>query len=330
MTPTRAPRRWRRSPGYRVAGKTGTAQRVDPKMRLLHGKFTRLLRRLRPADNPRFVVYVVVQDPAGARRRWLGRRPGVPRRSWLRAAKLRRPADRARSSPTFPSRGDAGQVGVTGSGRGSLRARVRPLPPQAAPSQRSGHDMPCRLSLADVAADRRSSGPGRSGCRRHRRHARLAAGTVPATCTPLCREPAPRRASSSRRPRRPARSPCSPTRPARQRAAATGLPVLVVARPRAVLGAVAAAVYGEPAERAAADRGHRHPGQDHHHPARSRPCSAGGRTAVIGTSAPGSAARTSKSALTTPEAPDLHALFARDAASARSPGARWRSPATRW
>lgn len=90
-----------------------------------------------------------------------------------------------------------------------------------------------------------------------------------------------------------------------------GVPVLVVEQPRSVLGAVAAQVYGEPAAdltlvgvtgtqgkttttqliRAAAARG-------------------GRRTAVVGTMGTWIGDEPVGSALTTPEAPDLHALFA--------------------
>jgi cell division protein FtsI (penicillin-binding protein 3) len=48
--------------GYRVAGKTGTAQRVDPETGRYSG-FTVSFAGFAPADDPRFAVYVVVQDP---------------------------------------------------------------------------------------------------------------------------------------------------------------------------------------------------------------------------------------------------------------------------
>jgi cell division protein FtsI (penicillin-binding protein 3) len=48
--------------GYRVAGKTGTAQRVDPVTGQYSG-FTVSFAGFAPADDPRFAVYVVVQDP---------------------------------------------------------------------------------------------------------------------------------------------------------------------------------------------------------------------------------------------------------------------------
>ncbi|CAN5336709.1 cell division protein FtsI [soil metagenome] len=50
--------------GYRVAGKTGTAQRVGKKCGCYDGTFTVSFVGFAPADDPRFLVYVVVQDPA--------------------------------------------------------------------------------------------------------------------------------------------------------------------------------------------------------------------------------------------------------------------------
>ena len=45
------------------------------------GTFTVSFAGFAPADDPRFTIYVVVQNPAQRRRRWLGRRPGVRARS---------------------------------------------------------------------------------------------------------------------------------------------------------------------------------------------------------------------------------------------------------
>jgi cell division protein FtsI (penicillin-binding protein 3) len=50
-------------PGYVVAGKTGTAQRVGPKCACYNGQFTVSFAGFAPADDPRFTVYVVVQNP---------------------------------------------------------------------------------------------------------------------------------------------------------------------------------------------------------------------------------------------------------------------------
>jgi cell division protein FtsI (penicillin-binding protein 3) len=50
-------------PGYRVAGKTGTAQRVGPVCGCYNNTFTVSFAGFAPADKPRFTVYVVVQVP---------------------------------------------------------------------------------------------------------------------------------------------------------------------------------------------------------------------------------------------------------------------------
>jgi cell division protein FtsI (penicillin-binding protein 3) len=50
-------------PGYRVAGKTGTAQRVGEECRCYDGTFTVSFAGFAPADDPRFTIYVVVQNP---------------------------------------------------------------------------------------------------------------------------------------------------------------------------------------------------------------------------------------------------------------------------
>ncbi len=50
-------------PGYRVSGKTGTAQRVNPECRCYDGTFTVSFAGFAPSDDPRFTVYVVVQNP---------------------------------------------------------------------------------------------------------------------------------------------------------------------------------------------------------------------------------------------------------------------------
>jgi cell division protein FtsI (penicillin-binding protein 3) len=50
--------------GYRVAGKTGTAQMVNPACQCYDGKFfTVSFAGFAPADDPRFTVYVVVHKP---------------------------------------------------------------------------------------------------------------------------------------------------------------------------------------------------------------------------------------------------------------------------
>ncbi len=53
-------------PGYRVAGKTGTAQRANADCGCYDGSNTVSFAGFAPADNPRFVIYVVVQNPRAA------------------------------------------------------------------------------------------------------------------------------------------------------------------------------------------------------------------------------------------------------------------------
>ncbi len=53
-----------RVPGYRVAGKTGTAQRVDEDCGCYDGSYSLSFGGFAPADDPRFTVYVVVHAPA--------------------------------------------------------------------------------------------------------------------------------------------------------------------------------------------------------------------------------------------------------------------------
>lgn len=51
-------------PGYRVAGKTGTAQRVDAECACYDGSYSLSFGGFAPADDPRFTVYVVIHAPA--------------------------------------------------------------------------------------------------------------------------------------------------------------------------------------------------------------------------------------------------------------------------
>ncbi|MCQ0022376.1 penicillin-binding transpeptidase domain-containing protein, partial [Streptomyces somaliensis DSM 40738] len=49
-------------PGYRVAGKTGTANRVDPRLGRYRG-YTASFAGFAPADAPRITVYCAIQNP---------------------------------------------------------------------------------------------------------------------------------------------------------------------------------------------------------------------------------------------------------------------------
>jgi cell division protein FtsI (penicillin-binding protein 3) len=53
-------------PGYRVAGKTGTAQQVGKSCGCYDGSLAVSFAGFAPADHPRFTVYVVIQKPQGA------------------------------------------------------------------------------------------------------------------------------------------------------------------------------------------------------------------------------------------------------------------------
>ncbi len=52
--------------GYRVAGKTGTAQQVGKACRCYDGSLAVSFAGFAPADDPRFTVYVVIQKPQGS------------------------------------------------------------------------------------------------------------------------------------------------------------------------------------------------------------------------------------------------------------------------
>jgi cell division protein FtsI (penicillin-binding protein 3) len=53
-------------PGYRLAGKTGTAQRIDPSCGCYRG-YTASFMGFAPADNPEIVIAVSIQDPQAGR-----------------------------------------------------------------------------------------------------------------------------------------------------------------------------------------------------------------------------------------------------------------------
>jgi UDP-N-acetylmuramoyl-L-alanyl-D-glutamate--2,6-diaminopimelate ligase len=94
-------------------------------------------------------------------------------------------------------------------------------------------------------------------------------------------------------------------------ARATGLPVLVTPRPRDVLGAVAATVYGDPTRRLRVLGVTGTSGKTTvAHLLEAGLAAAGRGTGLLGTVGTRIGGRTLPSAFTTPEAPDLQALFA--------------------
>jgi cell division protein FtsI/penicillin-binding protein 2 len=50
-------------PGFRVAGKTGTAQKVDPRGGYFSGRYVTSFVGFMPADDPRFTLLVLLDDP---------------------------------------------------------------------------------------------------------------------------------------------------------------------------------------------------------------------------------------------------------------------------
>ena len=94
----RAGRRGARLPGRRQDRHRAARRRGVPAATT--ARFTVSFAGFAPADDPRFTIYVVVQNPT-QRRRWrLGRRPGVREDHELRAQALRRPADRHQALAT--------------------------------------------------------------------------------------------------------------------------------------------------------------------------------------------------------------------------------------
>jgi cell division protein FtsI (penicillin-binding protein 3) len=52
-------------PGYTVAGKTGTAQKVDPETGLYGDEYVTSFIGFAPAENPEYLALVVVDEPQG-------------------------------------------------------------------------------------------------------------------------------------------------------------------------------------------------------------------------------------------------------------------------
>jgi cell division protein FtsI (penicillin-binding protein 3) len=50
-------------PGFRVAGKTGTAQKVDPRGGYMSGRYVTSFVGFMPADDPKFTLLVLLDDP---------------------------------------------------------------------------------------------------------------------------------------------------------------------------------------------------------------------------------------------------------------------------
>ena len=226
------------APGARGARATGSPARPAPRSgsapsaAATTAPFTVSFAGFAPADDPRFTIYVVVQNPAQRRRRRLGRRPGVLQDHELRAAPLRRPADRHRSPrgsrssgerrgrrPRVPRRGDRRP------GRSDDLAATRPQRPPRDPAAPTS---PTWLGGARTPTSRPAATSATAG---HRALAELAADPARRPVRRAAGRPRPRR--RLRRGRGRGRRGRGPHRPGRAPSAAapSACPLLVVEQP---------------------------------------------------------------------------------------------------
>ena len=160
-----------RIPGYRVAGKTGTAQRVDPTCGCYRG-YTASFVGFAPADNPQLVVLVVLDNPIQRPLRRRGRGAGIQGRHVVCAGVGEDSADR---------HDPAGRQALP-----SVTGRVRPVPGPDDPVR--GQDRGFALPRPEVVAPRDLGdlagrlGIAPAGVRRarvdHRRNPRLVGGSA--------------------------------------------------------------------------------------------------------------------------------------------------------
>ena len=201
-------------PGYVVAGKTGTAQRVGPICGCYNGQFTVSFAGFAPADNPRFTVYVVVQNPRNGRRWWLGAGPAFTK---IMSFALRRygvPPDRG-PAVADPDDVVTRQPGARDEGpRGRVESDpASPDDPATPIASGRGEHRPAGPRRPPRPADRR--GPPVHGIRRpdHRSGASRStpAASRPVTCTPRCPGATGTARRTGRRPATRGPSPSSPT-----------------------------------------------------------------------------------------------------------------------
>jgi cell division protein FtsI/penicillin-binding protein 2 len=85
-------------PGFTVAGKTGTAQKIDPRGGYLQGKYVVSFVGFMPADDPKFSLLVVIDDPDVKKGEAFGGKVAAP----VFAKIAKRAADYMELQPTGP------------------------------------------------------------------------------------------------------------------------------------------------------------------------------------------------------------------------------------
>ena len=320
--------------GYRVAGKTGTAQEVGgPCNCYADGGTAVSFAGLRPGRRPALHRLRRGQASRGPARAVAAPPARCSARSWPTCCRSTPSPPTGTTPPHDPDPLWGRDAAATPAGR------YRTAPSQLASSRCPSRPHPSERAAPDVRSPgstdwtgARAPAAGRRRRRGHRAVAELASASGRATSTPRCRAAAPtaRRTPPRRSP--PVPWPCSPTRRARGCSATAERPGARPATTRVpVLGRLAARLYGDPAQRADPDGGDRHPGQDHDHPA------ARGRAHDGRGERGGDRHRRHPDRRPGREDRADHPGGARPARAVRGDGragrarrARWRSPATRW
>jgi cell division protein FtsI/penicillin-binding protein 2 len=85
-------------PGFIVAGKTGTAQKIDPHGGYMEGRYVVSFVGFLPADDPKFTLLVVIDDPNVKKGEAFGGKVAAP----VFAKIAKRAADYLELQPTVP------------------------------------------------------------------------------------------------------------------------------------------------------------------------------------------------------------------------------------
>jgi cell division protein FtsI/penicillin-binding protein 2 len=86
-------------PGFAVAGKTGTAQKIDPRGGYMEGRYVVSFVGFMPADAPKFTLLVVIDDPQTKRGEAFGGTVAGP----VFAKMAKRAADYLELEPAVPA-----------------------------------------------------------------------------------------------------------------------------------------------------------------------------------------------------------------------------------